>query len=69
MDGNYGSLAFIATKTDILERDEVAKSLVCDDIDILPNCFQKLGDASIIECALARNQYTKNRIQSDFKEG
>lgn len=49
MDGQYGSLAFIATHSDIVNRSELIRNLD------LPR------DTSITDCARARNDYTKRR--------
>eukprot|EP00301_Raphidiophrys_heterophryoidea_P005572 c12327_g1_i3.p1 GENE.c12327_g1_i3~~c12327_g1_i3.p1 ORF type:complete len:851 (-),score=232.50 c12327_g1_i3:423-2975(-) len=57
MDGSYGSLVFIATQSDVIQRTEVIKSLGLSEL------------ASVRECALARNAFTKQRILSDFYEG
>jgi len=57
MDGQYGQLAFIATQSDALLPDEVARNLA------LP------PDTPLEECALARNRYTADRIQADFIAG
>lgn len=58
MDGKLsGALAFVATQTDLLQRSEIIKSL-------------KLPRATTTEeCAVARNTFTKQRLQSDFYDG
>jgi hypothetical protein len=57
MDGHFGSLAFIATHSDVLRRAEAIRSLKLPD------------DATLRECALARNRYTEQRLRSDFAAG
>lgn len=58
MDGKMnGSVAFVATQTDLLQRSEIVKSLH------LPI------ETSVVECAKARNDFTKERLRSDFFDG
>lgn len=57
MDGQYGTIAFIATQSDVLERSEAIRSLK------LPQ------STSLRECAVARNTYTERRLKQDFREG
>lgn len=57
MDGSYGSLVFVATQSDVLQRSEVISSMR------LPN------DTSLTDCAKARCEFTEARIQSDFLDG
>lgn len=57
MDGQFGSLAFIATQSDVLERQEAIRSLS------LPPA------TSLRECARARNAYTRRRLARDFRSG
>ena len=57
MDGAYGSLVFVATQSDVLQRSEVQQSL------------QLPRHTSLAECAQARNDFTKQRIQTDFIDG
>lgn len=57
MDGSYGSLVFVATQSDVLQRSEVISSMR------LPNA------TSLTECAKARCDFTEARIQSDFLDG
>ena len=57
MDGQFGSLAFIATQSDVIERQEAIRSLS------LPH------GTSLRECARARNEYTRRRLGQDFKAG
>ena len=57
MDGQFGSLAFIATQSDVIERVEAIRSLS------LPE------GSTLRECATARNAYTARRLASDFKAG
>ena len=57
MDGQYGTLAFVATQSDVIERSEAIRSLR------LP------AGASLRECAERRNEYTRRRLRQDFKQG
>eukprot|EP01114_Cavostelium_apophysatum_P012584 TRINITY_DN2852_c0_g1_i1.p1 TRINITY_DN2852_c0_g1~~TRINITY_DN2852_c0_g1_i1.p1 ORF type:complete len:1432 (-),score=454.04 TRINITY_DN2852_c0_g1_i1:258-4553(-) len=57
MDGQYGTLAFVATHCDQGERSELI-----DNLDLAP-------DTTFREAAKARNNFTKNRIKEDFKLG
>ena len=57
MDGQYGALAFVATQSDVLERSEALRSLR------LP------AEATLRECAEARNEYTRRRLKQDFHAG
>eukprot|EP01043_Picozoa_sp_COSAG02_P026763 COSAG02_NODE_1551_length_11961_cov_19.841173_11_plen_98_part_00 len=57
MDGSYGSLVFVATQSDVLQRSEVISSMR------LPNA------TSLTECAKVRCDFTEARIQSDFLDG
>jgi len=57
MDGQFGSLAFIATQSDVIERAEALRALA------LP------PGTSLRECARARNAYTARRLALDFKAG
>ncbi len=58
MDGQYGSLAFIATHADVVNRSELIENLRLAD-----------ENASRRDCAKARNSYTKTRIKEDFHAG
>lgn len=57
MDGQFGSLAFIATQSDVIQRPEAIRSLH------LPE------ESSLRQCARARNAYTAQRLAADFKAG
>ena len=57
MDGQFGSLAFVATQSDVIQRSEAVQSLH------LPE------RSSLRECARARNAYTARRLASDFRAG
>mmetsp|Transcript_23449 Transcript_23449/g.59853 ORF Transcript_23449/g.59853 Transcript_23449/m.59853 type:complete len:1022 (+) Transcript_23449:36-3101(+) len=57
MDGHFGSLAFIATHSDVLQRNEAIRSLHLNKA------------ATLRDCALARNDYTARRLRSDFVAG
>ena len=57
MDGNYGTLVFVATQSDVLQRTEVIRSLG------LPR------DSTLADCAAARCKFTETRIQSDYIDG
>jgi hypothetical protein len=73
MDGQYASLCFIATHSDVINRSECIRNLVCVKWDVITSSNFMLKDldedASRRDCALARNAFTKKRIQEDFKEG
>ena len=58
MDGQYGQIVFVATQTDQILPSEIAKNL-----RTLPQ------DATVEECARARNTFTKDRIKQDFLDG
>lgn len=60
MDGLYSQLVFVATQADEILPSEVKKSLGGDELP---------ADASIEDCAKARNKFTKSRIQDDFYSG
>ena len=55
--GVLGSLVFIATHTDVLMRSEVAENL-----NLRP-------DASALECALARSDYFRSTLDTQFHRG
>jgi hypothetical protein len=55
--GRPGSLAFVATHTDVLVRSEVVENLGLDPA------------AGLLECALARSAFTKRRVREDFLRG
>eukprot|EP00961_Rhodomonas_salina_P245282 3314279-Rhodomonas_salina.1 len=57
MDGQYGSLAFIATQSDEFQRSDVIRS-----IGLHP-------DSTIEQCAMARKEWVRTRIQNDFYDG
>ena len=57
MDGHFGSLAFIATHSDVLQRSEAVRALRLDK------------DATLRQCAIARNRYTTRRLRADFGAG
>ena len=57
MDGQFGSLAFVATQSDVIQRAEAIRSLALPD------------DATLRQCARARNAYTARRLGADFKAG
>mmetsp|Transcript_19729 Transcript_19729/g.54804 ORF Transcript_19729/g.54804 Transcript_19729/m.54804 type:complete len:1112 (-) Transcript_19729:310-3645(-) len=57
MDGQYGSMIFVATQSDNLLQTEIAQNLG------LPE------GTPIHECAAKRNEFTKQRIQEDFLDG
>jgi len=57
MDGSYDRLCFIATQSDVIQASEVRSMLD------LPR------GASVSECAAARNQFTRDRLQRDFLDG
>lgn len=58
MDGQFGSLAFVATHSDVLNRSEARRAFPS-----LP------ADATLSQCAAARNTYTCARLRRDFGEG
>ena len=57
MDGAYGRLIFVATQSDVLQRSEVVRALKLD------------AGASLYDCAVARNAYTRDRVKADFYAG
>ena len=57
MDGLFGSMAFVATHADLINRTELIRNLG------LPKTATKE------ECAKKRNAYTKARIKADFRAG
>ena len=57
MDGQYGALLFIATQSDSLTPSEIK-----DNLRLPPS-------ATPAQCAAARCEYTKRRIQADFYDG
>ncbi|KAH8048053.1 hypothetical protein JL720_15915 [Aureococcus anophagefferens] len=57
MDGAYGRLIFVATQSDVLQRSEVVRALKLD------------AAASLYDCAVARNAYTRDRVKADFYAG
>jgi hypothetical protein len=57
MDGQFGSMIFIATQSDNLLRSEIAKNLDLGE------------DTALDACARKRNEFTKQRIQEDFLDG
>ena len=57
MDGAYGRLVFVATQSDVLQRSEVVRALKLD------------AAASLYDCAVARNAYTRDRVRADFYAG
>ena len=57
MDGSYGRLCFVATQSDVIQAGEVRSTLHLEN------------DATIAECAAARNHFTTTRIQEDFLSG
>eukprot|EP01047_Picozoa_sp_COSAG01_P072502 COSAG01_NODE_11546_length_1906_cov_185.612064_1_plen_390_part_00 len=57
MDGSYGTLVFVATQSDLLQRSEVIRSMRLPD------------DTSLSDAAAQRCQYTKTRVQSDYIDG
>eukprot|EP01051_Picozoa_sp_SAG22_P013016 SAG22_NODE_1412_length_4477_cov_8.593878_4_plen_262_part_00 len=57
MDGAYGSLIFVATQSDVIQRSEVIRSMG------LPS------DTGLRACAQARCDFTRQRIQQDFYDG
>ena len=58
MDGKMeGSVVFVATQSDVLQPHEIRRAL---------NLHQ---DATVRECAAARNKFTSERVASDFLDG
>lgn len=55
--GRLGSIALVATQTDTLVRSEIA-----DNLRLPP-------EATLADCAAARNEYTQRRIEADFWAG
>lgn len=55
--GRLGSIALVATQTDTLVRSEIA-----DNLRLPP-------EATLADCAAARNEYTARRIEADFWAG
>lgn len=57
MDGQYNQVCFIATQSDVQNRSDIKRSLGLD-----AECTAK-------ECAVKRNEFTKDRILKDFYAG
>ena len=79
MDGAYGRLIFVATQSDVLQRSEVVR---CAAIYVCPcasahkharacpsSALSLPSNASLVDCAAARNAFTKARIHDDFYAG
>ena len=52
-----GSVVFVATQSDVLQPHEIRRAL------------KLRADASVQECAAARNKFTSQRVASDFLDG
>jgi hypothetical protein len=57
MDGQFGSLVFVATQSDAFQRSELCRNLG------LPRT------TSALDAAKARNEFTKQRVRDDFYAG
>ena len=57
LDAGYNKIVFAATQSDNILRSEIAGNLG------LPQ------DTPLLDCAVARNRFTKERIQKDFIDG
>jgi hypothetical protein len=57
MDGAYGSLIFVATQSDVIQRSEVVRSMGLQ------------RDTDVRGCAQSRCDFTAARIRTDFHDG
>ena len=61
MDGKFDQLVFVATQSDKLHQNEIVESL--------GDRFSLTQESDRQECAIARNEYTRERILEDFYQG